>query len=176
MMVMMGQHAWLRAMLLGLMVVTGWPLGAWAHEGPEITVKPRTVAAGGAIVVSGEALTPNGGITITLEGANFSATLGTVHSDAEGAFQQSVPVAPNAPPGLYSVKAIGEDGKSAAFEITIVAAREEAAPAQTGQSEAEASAAEHELQRPQSATQLIGISVVLVLSTLLGLTLVIRRK
>lgn len=167
----------LRAIWIGL--VSGWILllvlavgagRALAHGEAALTVSPAVVAPGAEITVTGEGVEAAEKFTITIEGLNFKATLGTVTVGDDEDFQQDFVVPADAPPGTYQVRATNAEGEVITAELTV-----EAGPAASAEAaSAEPSAELMQLERLRSTGQWVAITVGLAVSAALGLWLVRR--
>lgn len=169
----------LRAIWIGL--VSGWILlllvpgvgagRALAHGEAALTVSPAVVAPGAEITVTGEGVEAGEKFTISVEGLNFKATLGTVTVGDDEDFHQDFVVPADAPPGTYQVRATSStEGEVITAELTV-----EAGPAASVEAaSAEPSAELMQLERLRSAGQWVAITVGLAVSAALGLWLVRR--
>ncbi|MFQ6102645.1 MAG: hypothetical protein ACE5OS_15650 [Anaerolineae bacterium] len=110
--------------------------------------------------------------TITLEGLNFQATLGTVTVGDDEDFHQEFTVPADAPPGVYQARATSAEGEVLTAELTVEAGAtttEQAAPS-------EPSGEPIQLDRRRSGGELVVIVVGLLASAGLGLALVRVRR
>ncbi len=156
-----GKHGrWALMVLLGLLVLG--PMAS-SHEGAEVSAYPTRVAPGETLFVEGVDINPNGPIAIFLEGLKGKFRLGQVQGDPDGGFKTNVAIPPDVPPGTYLLKAIGANGVSATFDLTLTAGQSSAT-----QEPREATDALMALERPKSpGTLTIGL-VLVGLSLILG--------
>ena len=162
-----------KALLILLMLALTWlwlPVEVFAHGQPEITVTPDTIAPGGKITVKGEAMGADEEFTLTLESLKFKAELGEVKANAEEEFTIEFTIPPDAPEGVYQVKAVGKDGDTVTAELTITgkpgtAATEPTEPRMP-------SAEEDKVPRRRMSNEIIGLFAAAVVSAGIGLTLV----
>jgi hypothetical protein len=175
---------------------------ALAHGTPVITVQPAIVAAGGQITCVGTEMAAGETFTMTLEGASGSTYLGTVTASAnmdqssmstpqaeskatpdnnsaqsgapqEGGFSVAYTIPDKTPPGSYTVKATAEDGDATTTDLTITAASAQAsaAPAMIQ----EPTGALHQIDRSKPTVQVVGVVIVAITASALGLWLVRKR-
>jgi len=138
------------------------PLGARADGvGLELTITPTDVAAGDEVSVSGEGFAADSAIELFLTGPGGDAELGQVTADGEGDFSQTVTIPGTATPGLYVIRAVGNEEGSASISIGAMANM----PVET-----EAPSA----PRDRSVGWQVGAVVVLAVVGLLGLTVAWR--
>ena len=177
---------------------------ALAHGTPVVAVQPAVAPAGGQITVTGSEMAAGETFTITLEGPTGSTYLGTVTAVAttnkdqmdtatpqaeskatpdnnsaqssepqKGGFTVAYTIPDKTPPGSYTVKCTAEDGDATETDLTITAASAQAsaAPAMIQ----EPTGALHEIDRSKPTGQVVGVVVVVILSSALGLWLVRKR-
>lgn len=144
-------HAW--RMIVGAVVASVAVAGAVqpAHGRDEGAMHPEavlesdrsTVDAGGAIGLRGSQFGADEEYVLELQGALDEHELGTVSSDGEGLFTESVTIPPAVRPGAYQVVALAPDGDIAArLDVTVTAAA--AMPAQEHTEMEDASMEDHE--------------------------------
>ncbi len=175
---------------------------ALAHGTPVIAVQPAIAPAGGQIAVTGSEMESGETFTMSLEGASGSLYLGTVTAVAnndqssmstpeaqsgaasesgattgaepeEGGFTASYLIPDKTPPGSYTVKATAEDGDATETDLTITAASAQASaePAMIQ----EPTGALHQIDRSKPTGQVVGVVIVAIAGSTLGLWLVRKR-
>lgn len=93
---------------------------AHAHsEDAALRVDPPVVTPDGGVVVSGHGLDPSSSLRLTLEGGDARVALGDVRVDLAGAFEVTVLVPVDVPPGAYSIR-LSEDGALVLSEVLVV--------------------------------------------------------
>lgn len=100
-----------------------WANPLQAHEEGVLSVAASSVAAGSSLAVSGTRFSSATTYTLILKGALDQHTLGTIESDAEGAFATQLDVAAAVKPGVYRLVAVAPDGDDVAqADLTVTAA------------------------------------------------------
>ena len=178
---------------------------ALAHGTPVVAVQPTVAPAGGQITVTGSEMEAGETFTITLEGPTGSTYLGTVTAVAttnkdqmdiatptaeskatpdnnsaqsgepqEGGFTVAYTIPNKTSPGPYTVKCTAEDGDATEADLTITgpSAQASADPAMVQ----EPTGALHQIDRSKPASQVVGVVIVVILSSALGLWLVVRKR
>lgn len=80
-------------------------LAAYPPSGCGLTVSATSVAAGGTVTLTGCGFAAGSTVTITVE--STTQVLGTVVTDAAGAFSKTVTIPSNLAPGTHTLKATG---------------------------------------------------------------------
>lgn len=97
---------------------------ALAHGNPALSAKESVVAPGGRVTLSGDALGEAGQIVaLTLRGANYQATLGTVRLKTDGFDDTVFTIPQDVPAGTYVI--LGKNGQITAntqIEVTVAPA------------------------------------------------------
>ena len=130
-----GRKALLTAVLILLL-----PIGlALAHGAPALVAKQGTVAPGGKVTLSGDALGEDKDtVTLLLLGVTYQATLGTATLKDDSFDKATFTIPRDAPPGTYVIRAKnGQITATAQIEITAPAPAA-AAPSQGAPSPAPA--------------------------------------
>ncbi|MFQ5738170.1 MAG: hypothetical protein ACE5JX_04115 [Acidobacteriota bacterium] len=117
--------------LLALLWVGTW---AYAH-GPQVRIDKSTAAPGEVLTVSGEGITSNGEIRITLKGILQDYSLAVVQGDEHGRFEQTVVLPDELQPGSYTLLASGDQKATVKLRV--------GAPSQAGRGAVAASESEH---------------------------------
>ena len=129
-----GRKALLTAVLILLL-----PIGlALAHGAPALVAKQGTVAPGGKVTLSGDALGEDKDtVTLLLLGVTYQATLGTATLKDDSFDKATFTIPRDAPPGTYVIRA--KNGQiTATAQIEITAPASAAAPSQGAPSPAPA--------------------------------------
>jgi hypothetical protein len=129
-----GRKALLTAVLILLL-----PIGlALAHGAPALVAKQGTVAPGGKVTLSGDALGEDKDtVTLLLLGVTYQATLGTATLKDDSFDNATFTIPRDAPPGTYVIRA--KNGQiTATAQIEITAPASAAAPSQGAPSPAPA--------------------------------------
>ena len=129
-----GRKALLTAVLILLL-----PIGlALAHGAPALVAKQGTVAPGGKVTLSGDALGEDKDtVTLLLLGVTYQATLGTATLKDDSFDNATFTIPQDAPPGTYVIRA--KNGQiTATAQIEITAPASAAAPSQGAPSPAPA--------------------------------------
>ena len=133
-----GRKALLTAVLILLL-----PIGlALAHGAPALVAKQGTVAPGGKVTLSGDALGEDKDtVTLLLLGVTYQATLGTATLKDDSFDNATFTIPRDAPPGTYVIRA--KNGQiTATAQIEITAPASAAAPSQGAPSPAPAPTAQ----------------------------------
>ena len=129
-----GRKALLTAVLILLL-----PIGlALAHGAPALVAKQGTVAPGGKVTLSGDALGEDKDtVTLLLLGVTYQATLGTATLKDDSFDKATFTIPRDAPPGTYVIRA--KNGQiTATAQIEVTAPASAAAPSQGAPSPAPA--------------------------------------
>ena len=129
-----GRKALLTAVLILLL-----PIGlALAHGAPALVAKQGTVAPGGKVTLSGDALGEDKDtVTLLLLGVTYQATLGTATLKDDSFDKATFTIPRDAPPGTYVIRA--KNGQiTATAQIEITAPAPAAAPSKGAPSPAPA--------------------------------------
>ena len=129
-----GRKALLTAVLILLL-----PIGlALAHGAPALVAKQGTVAPGGKVTLSGDALGEDKDtVTLLLLGVTYQATLGTATLKNDSFDNATFTIPQDAPPGTYVIRA--KNGQiTATAQIEITAPAPAAAPSKGAPSPAPA--------------------------------------
>lgn len=103
-----------------LVLLGGGVAVAHAHsEDAVLRVDPPAVTPDGGVVVSAHGLDPSSTLRLTLEGGDARVALGDVRVDLAGAFESTVLVPADVPPGIYSLR-LSEDGALVLSEVLVV--------------------------------------------------------
>jgi len=154
------------------------PFGmALAHGKPVIGVQPNLVAAGGQITVTGTEMEAGEEFTITLESVRGSILLGEVTvtgEGEEGGFTATFTIPADTAAGSYTVRATTEQGEAAVADLTVTAPSSQASagPATVLEPTGEL----HQLDRTKPTGQVIGVVVLIALSSVIGFVLVRNRS
>ena len=133
-----GRKALLTAVLILLL-----PIGlALAHGAPALVAKQGTVAPGGKVTLSGDALGEDKDtVTLLLLGVTYQATLGTATLKDDSFDNATFTIPRDAPPGTYVIRA--KNGQiTATAQIEVTAPASAAAPSQGAPSPAPAPTAQ----------------------------------
>jgi hypothetical protein len=142
-----------------------------AHGEATLTISPATVAPGDKVTVKADGVEAGETFTISLEGAQFKTTLGTVTASGD-TFEQILTVPANAIPDSYQVRAVAGDGDTLSTELMIAqGVEQEQAPAESTEPTDELM----QLRRTKPAGTWIAVSIVVLMSAGLGAWLVTRR-
>lgn len=120
------------AIAFGFALSFGATIAATAHEGDgaeKIDVEPSTVPAGESVILAGIGLEPESDRVLVLTGEGLTLDLGTVKTDAEGAFQAELTIPGHVPAGTYELQAIADE--TLTVEIAILEAEGAPSPAPT---------------------------------------------
>lgn len=120
------------AIAFGFALSFGATIAATAHEGDgaeKIDVEPSTVPAGESVILAGSGLEPESERVLVLTGEGLTLDLGTVKTDAEGAFQAELTIPGHVPAGTYELQAIADE--TLTVEIAILEAEGAPSPAPT---------------------------------------------
>lgn len=120
------------AIAFGFALSFGATIAATAHEGDgaeKIDVEPSTVPAGESVILAGSGLEPESDRVLVLTGEGLTLDLGTVKTDAEGAFQAELTIPGHVPAGTYELQAIADE--TLTVEIAILEAEGAPSPAPT---------------------------------------------
>lgn len=147
-----------------------------AHGVPSITVQPLLIGAGSQITITGIDMEPGEIFTISLVGLGGTVPLGSATAVAEGdegGFQAIFTVPESTQPGSYIVRAVTDQGEKAEADLTVTLPSSQAStdPATTQ----EASGAQHLLDHSKPLGEVIGASVLALISVLAGLWLVLKK-
>ena len=129
-----GRKALLTAVLILLL-----PIGlALAHGAPALVAKQGTVAPGGKVTLSGDALGEDKDtVTLLLLGVTYQATLGTATLKDDSFDKATFTIPRDAPPGTYVIRA--KNGQiTATAQIEVTAPASAVAPSQGAPSPAPA--------------------------------------
>jgi hypothetical protein len=119
-----GHHSWstrrwLLALLLSGTLLFFLPSVALAE--PKVTVTPDKIAPGQTVTVNGSGWAPHDQILVSFTDPSGNLVpLGVIPADANGNFQQQIPVPTNVVPGTWQVDGNGRGG-SVAVLLTILA-------------------------------------------------------
>ena len=133
-----GRKALLTAVLILLL-----PIGlALAHGAPALVAKQGTVAPGGKVTLSGDALGEDKDtVTLLLLGVTYQATLGTATLKDDSFDKATFTIPRDAPPGTYVIRA--KNGQiTATAQIEVTAPASAVAPSQGAPSPAPAPTAQ----------------------------------
>ncbi len=154
------------------------PVGtALAHGKPVIGVQPNLVAAGGQITVTGTEMEADEEFTITLESMRGSISLGEVTvtgEGEEGGFTATFTIPADTAPGSYTVRATTGQGEAAVADLTVTAPSSEASAGPATVQEATGEL--HQLNRTKPTDQVMGVVVLIALSSVIGFVLVRNRR
>lgn len=162
-------------LLLGVLLA---PTGiVRAHGQPAISVQPLVASAGSQITVKGSEMEPGEVFSVSLEGIGGSIPLGKANATGEGeegGFEAVFTIPENTPPGSYAVRAAIDQGEKAETDLTVTAPTTQAIsdPATIQEPSGEL----HQLDRSKPLGEVIGAGVIALLSSILGLWLVLKRK
>jgi hypothetical protein len=167
----------IRGMRVIFALLTGLTLGlaelsiTQAHGEATLTVSPATVAPGDKVTVKAAGVEAGETFTISLEGAQFKTTLGTVTASGD-TFEQIFTIPTNAMPDSYQVRAVAGDGDTLITELTLAqGVEQEQAPAESTEPTDELML----LNRTKPAGTWITVSIAVLISAGLGAWLVTRR-
>lgn len=161
-----------RSFVLALVIALASSGSALAHGEPIITVEPSVAVPGGQITITGADMEDGEVFKITLENASGTVKLGEATSteDGEEAGFTVVFTLPNdLAEGFYLLRAVTDEGESAAADLTIVSSANE-----TTAMSMEASAAQHTLDRSKPPVLIGSVIIFVLFSASLGLWLIRR--
>ena len=173
--------------LAPLLILLGIVSLAYAH-GASVKIAEATAAPGDVISVSGEGITANGEIQLTLQGILQDYSLGSTRGGDHGGFETDVTLPEDLPPGEYTLIAAGDEKATAKLTVALdaeseIAHDEEAEQAHGSAEEAhgkehgptsEARAGEMHIDRKNTTTEWIVGWGVVVLSSVFGVGLLVR--
>ena len=112
-------RCWLLALMLSGTLLLLLPSIAFAE--PKVTVTPDKIAPGQTVTVNGSGWAPHDQILVSFTDPSGNLVpLGVIPADANGNFQQQIPVPTNVVPGTWQVDGNGRGG-SVAVLLTILA-------------------------------------------------------
>ncbi|MFQ5434823.1 MAG: hypothetical protein ACE5FD_08100 [Anaerolineae bacterium] len=163
---------WIYSLALAVLIVWLLPGLVRAHGEPVIAVAPVLAPAGGEITVTGTEMEDGEVFALSLEGVATSVLLGEAAVVDEG-FEVTFTIPVDTPPGSYRVQAMaGEETAVADLTVTPAVTADEAD--EHAEEPLEPSAEPMALDRPQSALQMSGIIVTVLISLGLGFWLIRR--
>ena len=140
------------ATILAIAVVSLLGSTALAHGVKEVAVAPLSPTAGEPITIKGGGLGEGRDIEIRIVGQGADIDLGEVQADDEGEFNGQLRVPASLKPGIYQIRAIGEETLDMQVTIAPAAAADTPAQANLSQSSSASSmapqVAETAQQRP----------------------------
>lgn len=148
-----------------------------AHGQPVITVQPLVASAGSQVTVKGSEMEPGEVFAVSLEGIGGSIPLGKANATGEGeeaGFEEVFIIPENTPPGSYTVRAASDQGEKAEVDLAVTAPTSQASS--DSATIQEPSGELHQLDRSKPLGQVIGVSAIALLSSFVGLWLVLARK
>ncbi len=161
-------------LLIALLLILFSPGIALAHGEPTITVEPAVVSPGEQITIVGADMEDGEVFKITLESTSGTVQLGeatAVKEGEEAGFTAVFTLPDDLTEGLYLLRAVTDEGESAAADLTIVSSAN-----QTNAISMEASGAQHTLDRSKPPLLFGSVVVLALLSIGLGVWLVRMRE
>lgn len=173
--------------LAPLLVLLGVVSLAYAH-GASVEIAEATAVPGDVISVSGEGVTANGEIQLTLQGILRDYSLGSARGGKHGRFETDVTLPEDLPPGEYTLIAAGDEKATVKLTVTLGAESEmahgeqakedhggsEDAHGKGGSPTGEAHAEAMHIEREKTAAEWVFSLGVILLSSVLGVGLLMR--